>query len=65
MCLFPIESEARQTVSVLAQPRQSLLATVIGRNAELPRSGDRDLDVVAFFQLQRLDHSFGQRTARL
>jgi len=61
MRLFPIEFEAGgQTVSVLAQPRQSLLATTVASNAELPRSGDRDFDVVAFLFPQRLDHSLGQ-----
>src|SRR5450830_1929116 len=55
--LFTLEREAcGERPAQLPQPLDGLFSGSIATHFELPSAGDPDLDLVAFSQLERLDH---------
>jgi hypothetical protein len=56
MCFFAVENESgREGTPELAQSLQSAPATLIAAYFEGFLASDPNLDIVAFFQLKRLD----------
>src|SRR5438552_8371632 len=52
----PVEFESgRQAVAILAQSRDRLFAAGIAGDLEAARSGNRNLNLVAFFEFQHVD----------
>jgi hypothetical protein len=60
MCFFTVEDKSgRERTTQFSETLQSTLPTLIAANFELAAARYSNLDVVAFFQLERLDDGGG------
>jgi hypothetical protein len=61
ICLVAIELEVgRKAAAERTQAAEHLIPSRLAHDRKPPRIGDMQLDLVALFQLQRLDHSHGK-----
>jgi hypothetical protein len=62
--LFPVKNKSsRQRTPELAQTGERPLLASITANLENPLAGDANLDLVAFLEIERVDHGRGEPIA--